>query len=60
VYLRRLYMKIICSFSIFCYGFLITPPNLEFQINFAAMQEVLFYEDGEPKVDGESGDLKVR
>jgi hypothetical protein len=53
-------MKIICSFSIFCYGFLITPPNLEFQINFAAMQEVLFYEDGEPKVDGESGDLKVR
>jgi hypothetical protein len=22
-------------------------------------QEILFYEDGEPKIDGESGDLKV-
>lgn len=24
------------------------------------LQEVVFYEDGEPKIDGEPGDLKVR
>lgn len=45
-----------------------TPPHLN-RINFIGisekishqftLQEVLFYEEGEPKVDGEAGDLKV-